>query len=72
MACVPQDAKIDESIVTCLFVEISPSYNFYGSYYGCCLTMHISFSLHCALKQKDYILISVYCKIYRVNNCLVT
>ena len=35
-------------------------YNFCGSYYGCCLTMHISFSLCCTLKQKDYILISVY------------
>ena len=35
-------------------------YNFCGSCYGCCLTMHISFSLCCALKQKDYILISVY------------
>ena len=26
------------------------SYNFCGSYYGCCLTMDISFSLCCALK----------------------
>ena len=28
--------------------------NFCGSYYGSCLTMHISFSLCCALKQQDY------------------
>ena len=39
----------------------SRSCNFCGSYYGCCLTIHISFSLCCELKLKDYILISVYC-----------
>ena len=47
--------------ITCVFVEISHSCNFCGSYYGSCLTMHISFSLCCAFKKKDYILISVYC-----------
>ena len=32
------------------FVEISCLLNFCGSYYGCCLMMHISFSPCCALK----------------------
>ena len=32
------------------FVEISCSCSFCGSYYGCYLTMHTSFSLCCALK----------------------
>ena len=39
----------------------SRSCNFCGSYYGCCLTIHISLSLCCDLKLKDYILISVFC-----------
>ena len=43
-----------------VFVEISCSCNSCGSHYGCCLTEHICFSLFCALKQKDYILITVY------------
>ena len=38
------------------------SCNFCGSHCGCCLTKNISFCFeHCALKQKDCILISVYC-----------
>ena len=40
----------NRSIGTCVFVERSYSSNFCGSNYGCCLTMHISFSLCCALK----------------------
>ena len=51
----------DRSIHPFVFVEISCSCNSCGSHYGSCLTEHISFSLFCALKQKDYILISVYC-----------
>ena len=51
----------DRSIDPFVFVEISCSGNSGGSHYRCCLTVHISFSLFCALKQKDYILISVYC-----------
>ena len=39
----------------------SRSCNFCGGYYGCCLMIHMSFSLCCDLKLKDYILISVYC-----------
>ena len=62
MACILQDTKIDRLVSPCVFiVEISCTCNFCGSYYGCCLTMHVSFSLFCALNQKDYILISVYC-----------
>ena len=61
IACIQQNARINRSIWTCVFVEISCLFNFWGSYYGCCLAMHISLSLCCALKQKDYILISVYC-----------
>ena len=38
-----------------VFVEISLSCKFCGSYYGCCLTMYISFSLCCALNRSpDY------------------
>ena len=51
----------DRSIDPFVFVEISCSCNSCGSHYGSCLTEHMSFSLFCALKQKDYILISVYC-----------
>ena len=60
----PQRLKTIQRLIdriTCVFVEISHSCNFCGSYYGSCLTMHISFSLCCAFKKKDYILISVYC-----------
>ena len=50
----------DRSIWICVFVEVSCSCKFCCCYYGCGLTMHISFSLCCAWKQKDYNLISVF------------
>ena len=42
--------SIDRSILTCVFVEITRLCHFCGDYNGCCLTMHVSFSLCCALK----------------------
>ena len=65
------------SHLTGVLVEISNSCNFCGSYYGCHLMMH-SFSLCCALKKKDYILISLYCNVIQSFGvclqiyCLVT
>ena len=65
------------SDLTCVLVEISNSCNFFGSYYGCHLMIH-SFSLCCALKQKDSILISLYCNVIQSFGvclqiyCLVT
>ena len=78
MACIPQDAKIDQQ-----WIDLNISFcrniclcNYCGSYYGCCLTMHISFTLCCALKY-DYIFILVYCntEFWSLSlqiNCLVT
>ena len=48
MACVPYDAKFDRSIDLNVYVRNIPFVYFCGSYYGCCLLMHISFSLCCA------------------------
>ena len=45
-----KDRSIDRSILTRVFVEITRSCHFCGSYNGCCLTMHVSFRLCCALK----------------------
>ena len=42
-----KDRSIDQN--NC-FVEIICSCNYCGSYYGCCLTMHISLSIFYALK----------------------
>ena len=36
-------------------VEIYHSCDFCGSFYGCCLTMHISFTLCYTVKKKEYI-----------------
>ena len=65
------------SDLTGVLVEISNPRNFFGSYYGCHLMMH-SFSLCCGLKQKDSILISLYCNVIQSFGvclqiyCLVT
>ena len=40
----------DQSVDLNIFVEISHLCNLFGSYYGCCLTIHISFSICCAIK----------------------
>ena len=55
-----KDRLIDLNVCICKKI-ISCSCNFCGSHHGCCLTMHISFSLCFALKNNHCILISVYC-----------
>ena len=62
MAWVPLGGK-DRSIRTCVFVEIFCSCNYCDSYYACLLfdDAHFLPCICCALKWKDYILISVYC-----------
>ena len=57
MAWVPKDAKIDRSIYRSEHVYLykypTCSRNFCGSYYECCLTMHISFSPFLCFKIED-------------------
>ena len=47
---VCKDRSIDRSILTCVFVEITRLCHFCGDYNGCCLTMHVSFSLCCKIE----------------------
>ena len=57
-----KDRSIDQLIWTCVFVEISRLCNFCGSYYDCCLTMHIFLAFVVLLNRRTVLfLISVYC-----------
>ena len=55
----PVGRRDRSSISTCVFVEISGcSRIFCGSYYDCCLKMHISFRLCCALNRRTIFLLN--------------
>ena len=63
-----KDRLIDHKIKLC-FCRTSCLYDFCGGSCGCCLTVHISFSLCCAWQWKEYVLIIICYLIFISVNC---